>query len=40
METIADTSPNPAAGVRNSINFKPTVQTVTTQLVYKFNWSR
>ncbi|MEA2980456.1 MAG: outer rane immunogenic protein [Alphaproteobacteria bacterium] len=40
METIADTSPNPAAGVRNSINFKPTVQTITTQLVYKFNWSR
>ena len=22
------------------INFKPTVQTVTTQLIYKFNWTR
>jgi outer membrane immunogenic protein len=24
----------------NAISFKPDVQTVTTQLVYKFNWSR
>jgi outer membrane immunogenic protein len=37
-ETIADTSP--AGGVRNNITFKPTVQTVTTQLVYKFNTGR
>jgi outer membrane immunogenic protein len=22
----------------NNINFKPVVQTITTQLVYKFNW--
>lgn len=30
----------PGTGVAfNSINFKPTVQTVTTQLVYKFNWA-
>jgi outer membrane immunogenic protein len=24
----------------SSINFKPTVQTVTSQLIYKFNWTR
>lgn len=39
-ETVSDTSTNPAAGIRNNINFKPTVQTVTTQLIYKFNWTR
>jgi outer membrane immunogenic protein len=27
-------------GFANNINFKPTVQTVTSQLVYKFNWTR
>jgi outer membrane immunogenic protein len=39
-ETVADTSANPGAGIRNNINFKPTVQTITTQLVYKFNTVR
>jgi outer membrane immunogenic protein len=34
-QTIADTATTGAA--LNSITFKPTVQTVTTQLVYKFN---
>jgi outer membrane immunogenic protein len=36
-ETLPDTS---AALAANSINFKPSVQTVTTQLVYKFSWLR
>jgi hypothetical protein len=35
---LADTSVAPA-GVRNSITFKPWVQTVSTALVYRFNWS-
>jgi outer membrane immunogenic protein len=39
-ETVADTSTNPAALIRNNINFKPTVQTITTQLVYKFGTAR
>jgi outer membrane immunogenic protein len=39
-ETVTDTSANPAALIRNNINFKPMVQTVTTQLMYKFNSSR
>ena len=34
-QTITDTST--AGAALNSITFKPTVQTVTTQLVYKFN---
>ena len=34
--TIPDTAPG--GGLNASINFKPTVQTITTQLVYKFNW--
>jgi outer membrane immunogenic protein len=39
-ETVSDTSANPAALIRNNINFKPTVQTVTSQIVYRFNWGR
>ena len=39
-ESVTDSSSDPAAGIRNRINFKPRVQTVTTQLVYKFNWGR
>jgi outer membrane immunogenic protein len=39
-QTVTDTSADPAALIRNNINFKPTVQTVTTQLIYKFNWTR
>jgi opacity protein-like surface antigen len=34
---IPDTSVAPP-GVLSNINFKATVQTITTQLVYKFNW--
>jgi outer membrane immunogenic protein len=34
-KTLTET--NPAAAPANSIAFKPTVQTVTTQIVYKFN---
>ncbi len=30
----------PDLPANNSFTFKPTVQTVTTQLVYKFNWTR
>ncbi|MBX9844282.1 MAG: outer membrane beta-barrel protein [Xanthobacteraceae bacterium] len=36
-EVVTNTSSNPAAGIRNNINFEPTVQTITTQIVYKFN---
>ncbi|MBX9826028.1 MAG: outer membrane beta-barrel protein [Xanthobacteraceae bacterium] len=39
-ETVTDSSTNPAALTRNNINFRPTVQTVTTQLVYKFGTAR
>jgi outer membrane immunogenic protein len=39
-ETVSDTSPDPAALIRNNINFKPSIQTVTTQLVYKFTGPR
>jgi outer membrane immunogenic protein len=36
---VNDTSANPAAFLpRNTINFKPTVQTVTSAIVYKFSW--
>lgn len=31
---------NPAVLIGNNVNFKPTVQTVTSALIYKFNWSR
>jgi outer membrane immunogenic protein len=31
------TGTNPLLPISNSINFKPTVQTVTTQIVFKFN---
>lgn len=34
-ETLPDT--NPAGGIESNINFKPTVQTVTSELVYKYN---
>jgi outer membrane immunogenic protein len=36
--TLTDTSVAPV-GVLNSITFKPWVQTVSTSLVYRFNWS-
>ena len=36
-KTLPDTA---AGGPITSITFKPTVQTVTSQLVYKFNWMR
>jgi outer membrane immunogenic protein len=36
-ETLPDTN---GAIPANSINFKPSVQIVTSQLVYKFNWLR
>jgi len=36
-KTIPDTDP---ASTHADITFEPTVQTVTTQLVYKFNWMR
>jgi outer membrane immunogenic protein len=36
--SISDTSAAPPA-VLSNINFKTTVQTITTQLVYKFNWT-
>jgi len=39
-ETVTDTSSDPAALIRNNINFKPTVQTITTRLVYKFGTVR
>jgi len=35
-ETLPDT--NPAGGIASNITLKPTVQTITSQLVYKFNW--
>jgi outer membrane immunogenic protein len=35
-ESVSDTSPLAGALIRNNINFKPDVQTITTQLVYKF----
>ena len=38
-ESLPDTSAT-SAFLESNINFKPTVQTVTTQLVYKFNWPR
>lgn len=34
---LPDTSPTPAGLFPDSINFKPTVQTITSQLVYKLN---
>jgi len=34
---LTDTGTNAFLPINNSFNFKPTVQTVTTQLVYKFN---
>ena len=37
-ETLPDT--NATGATPASITFKPSVQTVTTQLVYKFSWSR
>ena len=37
-QVLTDT--NGAGAFANHINFKPTVQTVTSQLVYKFNWTR
>ncbi|HET7848583.1 MAG TPA: outer membrane beta-barrel protein [Pseudolabrys sp.] len=37
-EALPDT--NAAGAAAQSINFKPTVQTATTQLVYKFGWLR
>lgn len=36
-QVLKDTGSNIFLPINNSINFKPTVQTVTTQLVYKFN---
>jgi outer membrane immunogenic protein len=36
--SIPDTAPGFPAGSASDITFKPTVQTITTQLVYKFNW--
>ena len=36
-QVLTDTVPGTAIAF-NSINFKPVVQTVTTQIVYKFNW--
>jgi outer membrane immunogenic protein len=38
--SVPDTSPDPAALVRNNINFQPVIQTVTTQLVFKFGGPR
>lgn len=35
-QTLSDTVPGTTL-ILNNINFKPTVQTITTQLVYKFN---
>ena len=36
---VTDSSVNPAAILpRNTINFKPTTQTITSEIVYKFNW--
>ena len=37
-KSLTDT--NGAGGVQANITFKPVVQTVTTQLLYKFNWWR
>jgi outer membrane immunogenic protein len=48
-KTLTDTAPGAGPGVivpglgffanpQNSITFKPTVQTIRTELVYKFNW--
>jgi outer membrane immunogenic protein len=34
--TLADT--NGAGAIQNSITFKPQVQTISTSLVYRFNW--
>jgi len=34
---LPDTSVTPP-GVLPSITFKPTVQTISTSLVYRFNW--
>jgi outer membrane immunogenic protein len=31
---------NPAVLIGNNVSFRPTVQTVTSQLVYKLNWTR
>jgi outer membrane immunogenic protein len=36
-QTLSDTGSNPFVPINNSIHFQPTVQTVTTQLVYKWN---
>ena len=37
-KSLTDT--NGVGGVQANITFKPVVQTVTTQLLYKFNWWR
>ena len=37
-KSLTDT--NGTGGVVNDITFKPAVQTITTQLLYKFNWWR